>query len=177
MARDARVGRDRVLVENYFQHAEHYQRLANEILEAQNQAGEAAQNSSRRSNGVADGAPSGQETAGNPSGADGAGPKESESATVNGSGQDAQPAQDAQAGQNAQAAQDAQPERNAPAVKGDQGSQEEQKPPARRRRAPRTPQPDVKAEAVEAEAVEVPSDQGVNSDQEEVPPAEAEAAS
>ncbi|MFN3232336.1 MAG: DUF4167 domain-containing protein [Alphaproteobacteria bacterium] len=32
LAQDARAGRDRVLVENYFQHAEHYQRLVNELL-------------------------------------------------------------------------------------------------------------------------------------------------
>ena len=37
LARDARVGRDRVLVENYFQHAEHYQRLINEIAAQQAQ--------------------------------------------------------------------------------------------------------------------------------------------
>jgi hypothetical protein len=35
LARDARVGRDRVLVENFLQHAEHYQRIMNEILIAQ----------------------------------------------------------------------------------------------------------------------------------------------
>lgn len=35
LARDARVGRDRVLVENFLQHAEHYQRIMNEIMIAQ----------------------------------------------------------------------------------------------------------------------------------------------
>ncbi|MBI1182465.1 MAG: DUF4167 domain-containing protein [Alphaproteobacteria bacterium] len=35
LARDARVGRDRVLVENFLQHAEHYQRILNEIMIAQ----------------------------------------------------------------------------------------------------------------------------------------------
>lgn len=125
MAQDARVGRDRVLVENYFQHAEHYQRLANEILEAQNQAGEAAQNSGRRSNGAAEGTASDQETPVNAGGADSARPKASEAATVNGSGQGDQPEQEKQ------------------------DAAEEQKPRTRRRRAPRTPQPEVKAEAVE----------------------------
>lgn len=46
MARDARAGRDRVLVESYFQHAEHYQRLANEIAETQ--AAAAAENEQRQ---------------------------------------------------------------------------------------------------------------------------------
>jgi len=35
LARDARAGRDRVLVENYYQHAEHYQRLVNEFASTQ----------------------------------------------------------------------------------------------------------------------------------------------
>ena len=47
MARDARVGRDRILVESYFQHAEHFQRLANEITETQ--AATAAENEQRQS--------------------------------------------------------------------------------------------------------------------------------
>lgn len=46
MARDARAGRDRVLVESYFQHAEHYQRLANELAETQ--AAAAAENEQRQ---------------------------------------------------------------------------------------------------------------------------------
>lgn len=47
MARDARAGRDRVLVESYFQHAEHYQRLANEIAETQAAAAENEQRQPR----------------------------------------------------------------------------------------------------------------------------------
>lgn len=43
LARDARVGRDRVLVENYLQHAEHYQRLINEIAAQQAQQQEQQQ--------------------------------------------------------------------------------------------------------------------------------------
>ena len=38
LALDARVGRDRVLVENYQQHAEHYQRILNEAQAQQDQA-------------------------------------------------------------------------------------------------------------------------------------------
>ena len=47
LARDARAGRDRVLVESYFQHAEHYQRLANEIAETQAAAAEKDQRQPR----------------------------------------------------------------------------------------------------------------------------------
>lgn len=135
MARDARVGRDRVLVENYFQHAEHYQRLANEILEAQTQAGEAAQNSGRHPHGAADGAAADQQIPVKPSAADSAEPKESEAAKMNGSGQDSEDVR------------------------------EQKKPRAKRQHAAQPPQPEV-----EAEAVEVSSDQG------ETPPAEAETA-
>jgi hypothetical protein len=42
LARDARVGRDRVLVENFLQHAEHYQRILNEIMVAQGAENESA---------------------------------------------------------------------------------------------------------------------------------------
>lgn len=44
LARDAQAGGDRVLAESYLQHAEHYQRLLNELTEEQNRYQQQNQN-------------------------------------------------------------------------------------------------------------------------------------
>ena len=50
LARDAQAGGDRVLAESYLQHAEHYQRLLNELTEEQNRYQQQNQNQNNNNN-------------------------------------------------------------------------------------------------------------------------------
>jgi len=51
LARDAQAGGDRVLAESYLQHAEHYQRLLNELTEEQSRYQQQQQNNHHHHNG------------------------------------------------------------------------------------------------------------------------------
>lgn len=50
LARDAQAGGDRVLAESYLQHAEHYQRLLNELTEEQNRYQQQNQHNNHHNN-------------------------------------------------------------------------------------------------------------------------------